>query len=111
MEIRKAIRYAIDFDTIANTVYMGMAKRTDTPLPAGTWMFSSSSAVTRITSSRLISFPSIVDVFIFLSSFSAQAVTWKRIVVLFPPVLIFIVIYFPAVIPLLLMLPPLMLVG
>ncbi len=39
VEIRKAIRYAIDFDTIANTVYMGMAKRTDTPLPAGTWMY------------------------------------------------------------------------
>ena len=38
-EIRKAIRYAIDFDAIANTVYMGMAKRTDTPLPAGTWMY------------------------------------------------------------------------
>ena len=39
VEIRKAIRYAIDFDTIANTVYMGMAKRTDTPMPAGTWMY------------------------------------------------------------------------
>ena len=39
IEVRKAIRYAIDFDNIANTVYMGMAKRTDTPMPAGTWMY------------------------------------------------------------------------
>jgi len=39
INVRKAIRYAIDFDAIANTVYMGMAKRTDTPLPAGTWMY------------------------------------------------------------------------
>ena len=37
--IRKAIRYAIDFDAIANAVYMGMAQRTNTPLPSGTWMY------------------------------------------------------------------------
>ena len=43
-EIRKAIRCAIDFDAIANTVYMGMAKRTDTPLPAGTWMYKDNDA-------------------------------------------------------------------
>ena len=42
--VRKAIRYAIDFDNIANTVYMGMAKRTDTPLPAGTWMYQDNEA-------------------------------------------------------------------
>ncbi len=40
--VREAIRYAIDFDAIANTVYMGMAVRTDTPLPAGTWMYKDS---------------------------------------------------------------------
>ena len=38
-QVREAIRYAIDFDAIANAVYMGMASRTDTPLPAGTWMY------------------------------------------------------------------------
>ena len=38
-KIREAVRYAIDFDAIANSVYMGMADRTDTPLPAGTWMY------------------------------------------------------------------------
>lgn len=37
--VRKAIRYAIDIGAIANTVYMGMAQRTDTPLPSGTWMY------------------------------------------------------------------------
>lgn len=40
--VRKAIRCAIDFDAIANSVYMGMARRTDTPLPAGTWMYRDS---------------------------------------------------------------------
>lgn len=37
--VRKAIRHAINFDAIANQVYMGMAQRTDTPLPSGTWMY------------------------------------------------------------------------
>jgi len=40
--VREAVRYAIDFDAIANSVYMGMASRTDTPLPAGTWMYKDS---------------------------------------------------------------------
>ena len=42
IKVRKAIRYAIDFDAIANQVYMGMAQRTDTPLPSGTWMYKDS---------------------------------------------------------------------
>ena len=37
--IRKAIRYALNLDSICETVYMGMAQRTDTPLPSGTWMY------------------------------------------------------------------------
>lgn len=41
--VRKAIRYAINFDAIANQVYMGMAQRTDTPLPSGTWMYRDNS--------------------------------------------------------------------
>lgn len=40
--VRKAIRCAIDFDAIANSVYMGMARRTDTPMPTGTWMYRDS---------------------------------------------------------------------
>lgn len=39
VNIRKAIRYAIDLDGICNLIYMGMAQRTDTPLPSGTWMY------------------------------------------------------------------------
>ena len=39
INIRKAIRYALDLDRICDTVYMGMAQRTDTPLPSGTWMY------------------------------------------------------------------------
>lgn len=38
INIRKAIRYAIDVDAIANNVYNGTAIRTDTPMPFGTWM-------------------------------------------------------------------------
>ena len=37
--VRKAIRYAINVDAICNSVYMGMAQRTDTPIPSGTWMY------------------------------------------------------------------------
>ncbi|MDD2648052.1 MAG: ABC transporter substrate-binding protein [Eubacteriales bacterium] len=37
--MRKAIRAAINVDNIANQVYMKMALRTDTPFPAGTWMY------------------------------------------------------------------------
>lgn len=42
IRVRKAIRCAVDFDAIANQVYMGMAQRTDTPLPSGTWMYRDS---------------------------------------------------------------------
>lgn len=38
--IRKAIRYVIDPDIIANNVYMGMVTRTDTPMIPGTWMYN-----------------------------------------------------------------------
>ncbi|MBQ4074460.1 MAG: hypothetical protein IJD39_04570 [Clostridia bacterium] len=40
--VRKAIRYAIDLDSIVNSVYMGMAQRTDTPLPSGMWLYNDS---------------------------------------------------------------------
>lgn len=40
LNVRKAIRYAIDADKIASTVYMGMVERTDTPMVAGTWMYN-----------------------------------------------------------------------
>ena len=37
--IRYAIRYAIDVDTLADGAYYGLVSRTDTPLPKGTWMY------------------------------------------------------------------------
>ena len=40
IKVRKAIRYAIDLDSIINSVYMGMAQRTDTPLPSGMWLYN-----------------------------------------------------------------------
>lgn len=39
--VRKAIRYAVDVDKIASTVYMGMVDRTNTPCINGTWMYNS----------------------------------------------------------------------
>lgn len=40
VNVRKAIRLAVDVDKIANTVYMGMVDRTNTPFIAGTWMYN-----------------------------------------------------------------------
>lgn len=37
--IRRAIRYAIDVDTLADGAYYGLVSRTDTPMPRGTWMY------------------------------------------------------------------------
>lgn len=37
--VRLAIRYAIDVDRLVSDAYQGMAVRTDTPLPQGTWMY------------------------------------------------------------------------
>lgn len=39
VNIRRAIRYAIHVDSIANSTYMGMVTRTNTPLVPGTWMY------------------------------------------------------------------------
>ncbi len=40
-DVRLAIRYAIDPDVLLSSSYQGMATRTDTPLPQGTWMYNS----------------------------------------------------------------------
>lgn len=39
-QVRKAIRYALDIDSIARHCYNGTAIRTDTPMPYGTWMYT-----------------------------------------------------------------------
>ncbi len=39
VNIRRAIRYAIHVDSIANSTYMGMVTRTNTPVVPGTWMY------------------------------------------------------------------------
>ena len=44
INIRRAIRYAINVDALANSAYYGMVSRTDTPLPADTWMYSDGTA-------------------------------------------------------------------
>ena len=38
--VRKAIRYAVNVDYIAQNVYMGMVDRTDTPMIPGSWMYN-----------------------------------------------------------------------
>lgn len=39
VRVRKAIRYAINIDTLASSAYLGMVTRTDTPMISGTWMY------------------------------------------------------------------------
>jgi peptide/nickel transport system substrate-binding protein len=45
VRVRKAIRAALNIDSISENAYMGMAQRTDTPLPAGTWMYKADDTV------------------------------------------------------------------
>ncbi len=40
VNVRKAIRYAVDPDYIATRVYLGMVTRTDTPMIPGTWTYN-----------------------------------------------------------------------
>jgi len=47
VRVRKAIRAALNLNAIAQNAYMGMAMRTDTPLPSGTWMYSADDTVYR----------------------------------------------------------------
>ena len=44
LNIRRAIRYAINVDALANSAYYGMVSRTDTPLPRDTWMYNDGTA-------------------------------------------------------------------
>ncbi len=39
VRVRKAIRSSLNLNGISENAYMGMAQRTDTPMPAGTWMY------------------------------------------------------------------------
>ena len=39
IRVRQAIRMAINTDALANSVYMNLATRTDTPMVPGTWMY------------------------------------------------------------------------
>ncbi len=41
-DVRLAIRYAVNPDVLLSSSYQGMATRTDTPLPQGTWMYNTS---------------------------------------------------------------------
>ena len=47
IRVRKAIRAALNLDGIAQNAYMGMALRTDTPLPSGTWTYQADDALFR----------------------------------------------------------------
>lgn len=44
INVRMAIRYAIDIDLLVSDAYQDMAIRTDTPLPQGTWMYKENPA-------------------------------------------------------------------
>ena len=42
LEVRQAIRYAIDVDKLASGAYMGMVERTNLPTIPGTWLYDES---------------------------------------------------------------------
>lgn len=46
-KVRKAIRFAINIDSLANGSYMGMVTRSDTLMPVGTWTQGGVSSVLR----------------------------------------------------------------
>lgn len=39
LNVRKAIRYAINIDLIASNVYMGMTRDANTPIPSNSWLY------------------------------------------------------------------------
>ncbi len=43
MTIRKAIMYAIDRTTLADTIYLGMAQESEVPVVPGTWLYETQS--------------------------------------------------------------------
>jgi peptide/nickel transport system substrate-binding protein len=47
VRVRKAIRSALNLDGICDSAYLGMARRTDTPMPAGTWTYRADDEVFR----------------------------------------------------------------
>ena len=47
VRVCKAIRAALNLDGICDNAYLGMAQRTDTPMPVGTWMYRADDAVFR----------------------------------------------------------------
>ncbi|MBQ2701117.1 MAG: ABC transporter substrate-binding protein [Clostridia bacterium] len=40
VNVRKAIRHAVNVDQIANQIYMGMVSKTNTPMISGTWIYN-----------------------------------------------------------------------
>ncbi len=42
--VRRALRYAVNPDLLQTNAYQGMADRTDTPIPQGTWMYHGNDA-------------------------------------------------------------------
>ena len=47
IRMRQAVRYALNLDAISEAAYMGMAQRTDTPLPRGSWLYQAADDAVR----------------------------------------------------------------
>lgn len=45
LNLRKAIMYAIDYDTLMSNVYLDMAQQCEVPIPPASWLYESRSAV------------------------------------------------------------------
>lgn len=44
-DVRKAIMYAIDYNTVVSSMYLDMAQQCEVPIPPGSWLYESRSAV------------------------------------------------------------------
>lgn len=45
VNLRKAIMYAIDYDTLTSNVYLNMAQQCEVPVPPSSWLYETQSAV------------------------------------------------------------------
>ncbi|MGI6238210.1 MAG: ABC transporter substrate-binding protein [Christensenellales bacterium] len=56
VRLRKAILYAIDYNTLIANVYLDMAQQCEVPVPPGSWLYESKSAVYHYSPERALQY-------------------------------------------------------
>lgn len=56
VNIRKAVMYAIDYNTLTTNVYLDMAQQCEVPVPPGSWLYESRSAVYQYSPERALQY-------------------------------------------------------